>query len=180
LFTSIDWSHVPESYEKRQRSRRKQQKRKEKQARRLQRKAEKARGPLHHTLHRKGEEHTFETDLWLAVLDLVAVAGWSPPEPEAFAHPAGLELSAEDAADLASSIDSLLPTISDEELPLSDYPSGVLHTESVLARRAAGEKLELEDSAAAQELLSGPVKGEVERLMTFLKGGSATILAETA
>jgi hypothetical protein len=175
---------MPESYEKRQRGRRKQQKRKEKQERKLQRKAEKARGPLYHTMHRGQDQHGFETDLWLGVLDIVAVGGWTPPElpseepvGNAFVRPAGLRLTEEAAQTLAKCIESLLETISEEELPLSDSAFGEKHTQDVLSRRAAGEKLGLEDSAAAYELLSGPPKKEVERLAEFLKGGAVSIEA---
>ncbi len=175
----------PESYEKRQRSRRKEQKRKEKLERKLRRKAEKNRGPLHHTLYRGDEQYRFETDLWLSVLDLVSGSGWTPPEMmpsgepagSAFVRPAGLTLTTEVAQGLAEAIEKLLPEVSDEELPLSDYPYGEKHTENHLARRATGAPPELEDAAAAYELLSGPPKREVERLAAFLKEGSASIQA---
>jgi hypothetical protein len=176
---------MPESFEKRQRDRRKQQKRKEKRERKLQRKADKTRGPLYHTLFRDRDQHQFETDLWLSVIDLVAVGGWTPPEAipsgeppsSAFVKPDGLALTEEVAQGLGKSIASLLDTISEEELPLSDYPFGDKHTESLLIRRAGGEKLDLEDSAAAYELLSGPPKKEVGRLAEFLQAGAATIEA---
>ena len=54
--------------------------RKEKRERKAQRKAAKTRGPVFHTLRRGREHHRFETDLWLGMLDMVAVGGWTPPE----------------------------------------------------------------------------------------------------
>jgi len=178
---------MPDTHEKRQRNRRKQQKRKDKLERKRQRKQAKldANRPLYHTLIRDKEQHRVATDLWLCVLDLAAVGEWTPPEsgdPElpssaAYARPHGLEISEEEARKLAKILDSLLPAISEEELPLSNSPFGEAHTEELLARRAAGEKLALEDSATAQELLSGPPKKEVELLAEFLKGGAVSIEA---
>jgi len=109
------------------------------------------------------------------VLDVLAVDGWTPPatgpgeEPAsaAFARPAGLSLTDEVAQGMAKSIASVLPNIPDDEQPFSDYPFGEHHTEDVLSRRAAGEPLVHEDSAAAYELLSGPAKAAVERLGSF-------------
>ena len=183
---------MPESHEKRQRGRRKQQKRKEKLERKQQRKIGKrdaltGGSPLYHTLRRGEEQYRVATDLWLSVLDLAAVGGWTPPadpqpDPEqpvssAFARPHGLTIATADALVLARSIEALLPAISEEELPFTNSPFGEEHTEDLLARRAAGEKLALEDASTAQELLSGPPKKEVERLATFLKAGSVAIEA---
>ncbi len=175
----------PESFEKRQRSRRKEQKRREKLERKLRRKALKNRGPLFHTMHRGDEQYRFETDLWLSVLDLVCGSGWTPPETlpseepaSTFVRPAGLTLTEEVAQGLAQAIENLLPEISDEELPLSDFPYGEKHTANLLARRATGAPPEHEDAAAAYELLSGAPKQEVERLAAFLKEGSASIEAD--
>jgi len=176
----------PDSHEKRQRERRKQQKRREKAQRKLQRKQHRTGdNPIHHTLHRGAAQHRVDTDLWLCVLDLVAVGGWSPPAPgipertvgDAFARPAGLQIEAPEAQELAGFIEALLPTISEEELPLSNHPFGEEHTEDLLSRRAAGERLALEDASAAQELLSGAPKKEVQLLMEFLKAGSVSIEA---
>ncbi len=181
----------PESYEKRQRDRRKQQRRKEKLERRLQRKNEKRHAqagganPIYHTLRRGAAQHRVDTDLWLCVLDLAAVGGWTPPEtqpPEqpassAYARPAGLKITTEEARGLAQSIEALLPMISEQELPLSNHPFGEEHTEDLLSRRAAGEKLAVEDASAAHELLSGPPKKKIESLATFLKAGPVSIEA---
>jgi len=127
--------------------------------------------------------HRVDTDLWLGALDLAAVGGWTPPRAQptellasqAYARPAGLKISAEAAQGLADSIESALPTISDQELPLSDHPFGDEHTEDLLSRRAAGEELSMEDATAARELLSGPPKMEVARLAAFLRVGSASV-----
>ena len=175
----------PDSHEKRQRERRKQQKRREKAERKLQRKNEKRDNPIHHTLHRGASQHRVDTDLWLCVLDLAAVGGWSPPEGEsperpsstAYARPAGLQIDTGEAQELAGFIEALLPTISEEELPLSNHPFGEEHTEDLLTRRSAGERLALEDASAAQELLSGPPKKDVGLLAEFLKAGSVSIEA---
>ena len=178
----------PESHEKRQRDRRKKLKRKEKLERRLQRKDQKRRAggnPIYHTLHREGDQLQVLTDLWLGVLNLAAVSGWTPPaiepsdEPEApkasFSRPAGLKLDDEQAQGLAKVIRMLLPMISEEELPLSRLPFGEEQTERLLARRAAGEELDVEDAFAAHELLSGPPKKEVELLAAFLEQGAVEI-----
>jgi len=126
-----------------------------------------------------------DTDLWLCVLDLVAVGGWSPPSARpqerpastAFAHPAGLQIDTPEAQELAGFIEALLPSISEKELPLSNPPFGEEHTESLLTRRSAGEQLTPKDASAAQELLSGPPKKEVELLAEFLKAGPVSIEA---
>ena len=141
--------------------------------------------PIYHILRRGAAQHRVDTDLWLGVLDLAAVGGWTPPEtrpPEppassAFARPAGLKITTDEAQGLAQSIEALLPTISDAELPFSNHPFDEEHTEDLLSRRAAGEKLTMEDASAAQELLSGSPKKEVERLATFLKAGSVSFEA---
>jgi hypothetical protein len=178
---------MPDTHEKRQRNRRKQQKRKEKLERKLLRKQQKldANRPLYHSLLRGNDQFRVATDLWLAVLDLAAVSEWTPPESEsadqpasaAYARPHGLEIPEEDAVELARVIEALLPAISEEELPFTNSPFGEAHTEDLLARRAEGEKLPLEDAATAQELLSGPPKKEVELLVEFLKGGALSIQA---
>jgi hypothetical protein len=126
-----------------------------------------------------------DTDLWLCVLDLAAVRGWSPPRADsqersagtAFTNPAGLQIDAPRAQELAGFIEALLPTISEKELPLSNHPFGEEHTEALLKRRAAGEELTADDASAAQELLSGAPKKEVELLAKFLKAGSVSIEA---
>ena len=176
---------MPESSEKRRRERMKQQKRKDKSERRVRRRIEKRLSPMFHTLRRGGEEHCVETDLWLSVLDLVAVGGWIPPASEppakpassAYAHPHGLEIARADAKNLGQSITALLAMISDEELPSSNAPFGEKHTEALLSRRAAGERLALQDASTAQEFLSGTSKREVERLATFLMAGPVSIQA---
>jgi RNA recognition motif-containing protein len=182
-----DQRSMPDTHEKRQRNRRKQQKRKEKLERKLLRKQQKldANRPLYHSLLRGNDQFRVATDLWLSVLDLAAVGEWTPPVSESedrpssasYARPHGLEMTDEDAQGLAKVIETLVPAISDEELPFSNSPFGEAHTEDLLARRAEGEKLPLEDAATAQELLSGPPKKEVELLAEFLKGGALSIQA---
>lgn len=119
--------------------------------------------------------HRVDCDLWLCVLDLAAVRGWGP-DP-AYARPEGLELSAEDARELARSIEALLPSIPEKQLPLSNQPFGAEHTESLLMRRAAGDALALEDATAATELLSGSPKSDAQRLARFLRAGPVSIKA---
>ncbi len=178
----------PESYEKRQRDRKKQRKRKEKLERKLQRKSEKrygGMGPEYHTLVRGNDQLRLATDMWLSVLDLAAVGGWVPPEAgpneepsaSAFARPAGLKISEEVAKDLAKTIEQLIPSISESELPYSNSPFGEHHTEDLLSRRAEGERLALEDAATAQEILSGPTKSDVAHLAAFLKAGGLDVEA---
>ena len=176
---------MPDSFEKRKRERKKQQKRKEKRERRAQRKAVQRMSPMFHTMLRGSEQQRVETDLWLSVLDLVAVSGWTPPHseppaepsPAAYARPHGLEINEEDAKGLARAIEAVLPAISDEELAPTNGSFGEDHTESLLARRTEGERLALEDASSAQEFLSGPAKQEVERLASFLKAGPVSIEA---
>jgi hypothetical protein len=176
---------MPESPEKRRRERMKQQKRKDKSERRALRREGKRLSPMFHTLRRGAEQHRVETDLWLSVLDLVAVGGWTPPLSEpaaksassAYSHPHGLEIARADAKNLGQSIGALLTTISEDQLPPSNSPFGEQHTEALLTRRAAGEKLALEDASTAQEFLSGTSKREVERLATFLMAGPVSIQA---
>jgi hypothetical protein len=163
----------------------KQQKRKDKAERRARRSIQKRLSPMFHTLRRGNEEHCVETDLWLSVLDLVAVGGWVPPSSvqpakpasSAYAHPHGLEIARVDASNLGQSIQALLTTISEKDLPSSNAPFGEDHTEALLSKRAAGERLALEDAATAHEFLSGTSKREVERLATFLMAGPVTIRA---
>lgn len=119
--------------------------------------------------------HRVDCDLWLCVLDLVAVRGWGPAP--AYARPDGLELSGEDARELARSIEELLPSIPEKQLPLSNQPFGAEHTESLLTRRAAGDQLALEDATAATELLSGSPRGDAQRLARFLRSGAVSISA---
>jgi hypothetical protein len=130
---------------------------------------------IHHILTKDSVHLRVDCDLWLCVLDLAAVRGWGPPP--VYARPNGLELSREDASRLARSIETLLPSIPEEQIPLSDQPFGAEHTEALLSRRAAGETLALEDATAATELLSGSPKREAERLARFLKTGAVSIKA---
>jgi hypothetical protein len=182
---------MPETHEKRQRDRRKQQKRKDKIERRQQRKNAKlfaesgGASPMYHTLRRGNDQYQVDTDLWLSVLNLTAVAGWAPPAsedpeysyPRAYSRPHGLELTDAHAVTLAKSIEAVLPTISKEELQYTTQRFGEEHTEELLTRRAAGERLAVEDAASAHELLGGPPKAEVERLAAFLKEGGASMEA---
>lgn len=184
---------MPESHEKRQRNRRKQQRRKEKLERKLQRKTDKriadAGGPApqFHTFICDGETFRLATDLWWCVLDLAAVSGWTPAAPgdeeqaeevgRAYVRPEGLTLTPAVATSLARSLENLLPTIPDQELPFSNSPFGEFHTEDLLTRRVAGEQLAPEDAYTAQELLSGEPKRDVARLATFLRAGEVTIEA---
>ena len=123
---------MPGSPEKRRRERMKQQKRKDKFERRALRREGKRLSPMFHTLRRGAEQHRVETDLWLSVLDLVAVGGWTPPLSEpaaksassAYSHPHGLEIARADAKNLGQSIGALLTTISEDQLPPSNSPFG--------------------------------------------------------
>ena len=70
-----------------------------------------------------------------------------------------------------------MPSIPEEQLPLSNQPFGAEHTESLLTRRAAGDALSLKDATAATELLSGSPKGDAQRLARFLRQGPVSISA---
>jgi hypothetical protein len=116
------------------------------------------------------------------VLDCAARSGWTPiatPADRArgpsYARPAGLEVCAEDATNLARSLSAVLPKIQDEPLALGGHAFGEKHTEDLLARRARGEDLRDEDVRAALELMSGPPKRDAERLARFLAGGAFTV-----
>ena len=116
------------------------------------------------------------------MLDLAAAQGWIPLEKQpgkkpavSYARPAGMQITAEDAQNLAQAIEAKLPTILDEQLPLTDRAFGEEHTETLLSRRAAGQTVDDDDVCAARELLSGSPKQDARQLATFLRGGAFSI-----
>jgi hypothetical protein len=133
-------------------------------------------------LRRNGAQHRIDTDLWLCVLDVAALRGWIPlvtpadqPNGRSYARPVGMTISAEDARNLAQSIQAELPSIHDKQQPLGNHAFGEEHTESLLTRRAKGEDVSEDDVRAARELLSGSPKREAEQLTAFLLGGGFSI-----
>lgn len=116
------------------------------------------------------------------MLDLAAAQGWIPLEQQpdrtsafSYARPAGMQISAEDARNLARAIEAKLPTILDQQLPLTDRAFGEEHTEGLLSRRAAGQDVDDDDVCAARELLSGSPKRDAEQLAGFLRRGAFSI-----
>ena len=133
---------------------------------------------IYHTLRRGNSEHRVDNDLWLCVLDVATVRGWTPgeqPQAMAYARPVGMTVSALDARKLAESIEADLPTVSDEQVDLGDHAFGEEHTEDLLSRRAQGRPVGDEEVRAARELLSGAPKRDAEKLTVFMKGGAFSI-----
>ena len=135
-------------------------------------------------MRRNGAQHRIDTDLWLCVLDVAALRGWIPlvtpadqPNGRSYARPVGMTISAEDAHNLAQSIQAELPSIHDKQLPLGNHAFGEEHTESLLSRRSRGEDVSDDDVRAARELLSGSPKRDAQELARFLLGGAFTIAA---
>jgi len=90
---------------------------------------------MYHTLRRGNAEHRIDNDLWLCVLDLAIARGWTPLEAAravAFARPVGMTVSADDARNLAKSIEADLPEVSDKQVALGDHAFGEEHTEALL------------------------------------------------
>jgi len=141
---------------------------------------------IHHTLRRRDVEHRIDTDVWLCVLDLAAARGWVPLETQrdeqhdsvSYPRPAGMTISAEDAQNLAQSIEAELPTIHDEQLPLGDHAFGEDHTQALLSRRAEGIAVLDDDVRAAREILSGAPKQDAQGLAQWLRGGAFSIDAK--
>lgn len=131
-------------------------------------------------MRRNGAQHRIDTDLWLCVLDVAAQRGWTPadqPPGRSYARPIGMTISAEDARNLAESIQAELPSIQDRQLPLGNHAFGEEHTESLLSRRSKGQDVRDDDVRAARELLSGSPKRDAELLTAFLLGGGFTVAA---
>ena len=179
----------PESFEKRQRERRKQRKRMEKLERRLLRNADKrlGRDGKEHcvilTLSRRNAELRIDSEVWLCSLNLAASQGWVPAQAHrvglegaiSYARPMGMDISNEDAANLAQALEAELQTIEEEQLEFSGYEFGEEHTETLLALRVEGQRIAEEDVIAARELLSGNAKRHAERLLNFFRGGAFAV-----
>ena len=179
---------MADTFDKRQRAQRKARKRRDKLERRIQRNADK-RFTSHrpsvtfHTFRRGETEHLTDSDVWLSVLSLAAFHGWTPladtrqlpSDAGSYARPRGLTIASEDAQSIAEAIENELSELSDDELEVSDNPFGEAHTDSLLARRIDGDDIYDDEVQAAREILSGPAKGDAERLAVFLSDGSFSV-----
>ena len=177
---------MPESQEKRQRTRRKQLKRQAKLQARVMRNSQKrgaaaVSGSLrYYVLYRGDDEHFVDNVLWLGMLNLAAHHGWTPqsarpgegPVSDDFVRPSRMHLSANEAEGLARSIEAELPNLTDTPAELGeDIEFGEEHTEFLLDLRLDGKLVEEAEILVTRMVLSGPAKKDVRKLMTFLQGG---------
>jgi hypothetical protein len=139
---------------------------------------------IHHRFRRGGEEMRVDPDLWLCVLDLALAHGWRPggvdPPEHSYVAPRGQVVDAADAVELARSVERALPTVSDEQEPLTDCPFGEEATLDRIANARQGAPPGDDDVVAARELLSGSPKAEAWQLARFLQGGAFTIHPDRA
>lgn len=180
---------MPESFEKRQRERKKQRKRMEKLERRLLRSADKRFGRdgkencIILTLSRRNAEFRIDSEVWLCSLNLAASQGWIPAQihrvdPDSavsYARPMGMDISDEDATNLAQALEAELPSIDEEQQEFTGHEFGEEHTETLLALRVEGQRIAEEDVIASRELLSGGAKRHAERLASFFRGGAFAV-----
>ena len=177
---------MPESQEKRQRTRRKQLKRQEKLKARVMRNSEKrgaaaVSGSLrYYILYRGDNEHFVDNVLWLGTLNLAAHHGWVPqsarpgedPRSEDFARPSRLHLSANEAEGLARSVEAELVNLTDDPVEIEgELDFGEEHTAFLLDLRLDGKVVEEAEVMETRAVLSGPAKKDAKKLVSFLHGG---------
>ena len=141
-----------------------------------------------------GETLSFDSDLWLCVLDLALIGGWRPEgtmspdeelersandgmrwQPLAYFLPRGQRIDRRDAREIARCSNAALADVPDQELTLRGRSFGRRNTLRSIRRAAEGTPVYPESAEAAVELLSGSPKVEAQALIAFLRKGVVTI-----